>query len=326
MQTRRRLGKSGIEVSAIGLGCWAIGGMCWQDGKPIGWAGVDDDQSVLALRSALDLGVNFFDTADVYGCGHSERILGRAFAGLRDRIVIATKFGMVFDEATRTVAGRDYTPKYIRRACESSLRRLQSDFIDLYQFHLAKFDGDAGSVLQILEDLRAEGKIRAFGWSTNDPKLAIQWAESPNCAAIQMKLAVIGWDAPILDLCDRFDMASINKGPLMKGILTGKFEADVTFPADDVRSGWADKRQAIANRIEATKQIRHLLTADGRTPAQGSLAYLLTRSSRTIPIPGFKSVDQVRENIRTLDLPQLDPAVMREIEDRVGAIPVDTSI
>src|SRR5262245_22318783 len=101
MQLRRKLGKSGIEVSAIGLGCWAIGGPCWQDGKSIGWGGVDDDQSILGLHAALDLGVNFFDTADVYGCGHSERILGRAFAGLRDRVVIATKFGMVFDEATR---------------------------------------------------------------------------------------------------------------------------------------------------------------------------------------------------------------------------------
>jgi aryl-alcohol dehydrogenase-like predicted oxidoreductase len=119
---RRELGKSAIKVSAMGLGCWAIGGQFWLDGKADGWGQVDDDESIRAIRTALDLGVTLFDTADVYGTGHSERILGRALEGYRDKVVVATKFGFAYDEDTRQVAGTNVSPNYIRRACEASLR------------------------------------------------------------------------------------------------------------------------------------------------------------------------------------------------------------
>src|SRR5215216_4188387 len=122
METNRTLGRSGIEVSALGFGCWAIGGE-WQDlgGQPLGWGHVDDDESVRAIHRALDLGVTFFDTADVYGTGHSERVLGRALGGRRDQAVIATKFGFTYDEAKRELIGSDPSPSYVRRACEASL-------------------------------------------------------------------------------------------------------------------------------------------------------------------------------------------------------------
>jgi len=117
----RPLGKSGITVSAMGLGCWAIGGPFWKNGQPVGWGQVDDDESVRAIHRALDLGVTFLDTADVYGCGHSERVLGRALAGRRSQVVIATKFGQVFDEQTRQVTGYDTLPSTsagrVRPAC-----------------------------------------------------------------------------------------------------------------------------------------------------------------------------------------------------------------
>ena len=123
----RYLGRSGIAVSAMGLGCWAIGGPIWRDGEPRGWGDVDDAESIRAIHRALELGITFFDTADVYGAGHSERILGRALAARRAQVVIATKFGNTFDEATRTGTGSDASPAYIRRACDASLRRLQTD-------------------------------------------------------------------------------------------------------------------------------------------------------------------------------------------------------
>src|SRR5262245_14983095 len=123
----RRLGRSQLTVSALGLGCWAIGGPFWRGENPVGWGEVDDKQSLAALQRALDLGVNFFDTSDVYGCGHSERILGQALAGKRDQVIIATKFGNIFDEQARQITGASGEPDYIPRACEASLRRLQTD-------------------------------------------------------------------------------------------------------------------------------------------------------------------------------------------------------
>src|SRR5262245_30890654 len=114
----RSLGRSGIEVSAVGLGCWAIGGPFYRDGGPVGWGEVDDDESIRAIHRALDLGATFFDTSNVYGAGHSERVLGRALAGRRDDVAIATKFGNVFDETTLHITGADASPAGIRHACE----------------------------------------------------------------------------------------------------------------------------------------------------------------------------------------------------------------
>src|SRR5512135_1041469 len=133
MTFTRILGRSGIQVSAMGMGCWAIGGPFWEGNTPLGWGKVDDHESRRAIDCAVDLGVTFFDTANVYGAGHSERVLGQAFAGRRDKVVIATKFNAVFDEATRQVTGADTSSAGIRKACEDSLRRLQTDYIDLYQ-------------------------------------------------------------------------------------------------------------------------------------------------------------------------------------------------
>ena len=177
---KRTLGRSGIEVSALGLGCWAIGGPFWAGETPLGWGEVDDNESIRAIHAALDLGINFFDTANVYGAGHSERILGRALAGRRSQVVIATKFNAVFDEETRQVIGADASPEGIRRACEDSLRRLNTDYIDLYQFHDNGYPADqAEPVRETLEELVKEGKIRFYGWSTDFPDRAEVFAFSP---------------------------------------------------------------------------------------------------------------------------------------------------
>src|SRR5215212_11975878 len=131
-----------ISCSALGLGCWAIGGPFGQDGMPAGWGRVDDRESIAAIRRGLELGVTLFDTADVYGTGHSETILGRALAGRRDDVAIATKFGNTFAEGTGRMLGVDVSPAYIRHACEASLRRLGTDRIDLYQCHVGELDAE----------------------------------------------------------------------------------------------------------------------------------------------------------------------------------------
>ncbi|TCC37519.1 aldo/keto reductase [Kribbella capetownensis] len=156
-------------MGKFGLGAWSISGTITRDGKPVSWGEVDDDESIRAIHRALELGVTFFDTADAYGTGRSERVLGRAFAGRREQVVIATKFGHIYDETRRTLAGTDTSPDYIRRACEASLRRLDTDYIDLYQLHCGT-DSDAESLVirDVLEELVEAGKIRAYGWSTDD--------------------------------------------------------------------------------------------------------------------------------------------------------------
>jgi aryl-alcohol dehydrogenase-like predicted oxidoreductase len=128
----RTLGRSNIEVSALGLGCWAIGGPFWAGETPQGWGEVDDDESIRAIHAGLEMGISFFDTANVYGAGHSETVLGKAFVGRRGQVVIATKFNAVFDEATRQVTGSNSSPAGIRKACDDSLRRLGTDYVDLY--------------------------------------------------------------------------------------------------------------------------------------------------------------------------------------------------
>jgi aryl-alcohol dehydrogenase-like predicted oxidoreductase len=311
---KRALGRSGIQVSAMGLGCWAIGGPFWKNGQPVGWGNVNDAESFRAIHRALDLGITFFDTAAVYGCGHSERVLGRALAGQREQVVIATKFGQVFDEETRQVKGYDTTPDRIRQECVDSLRRLSTDYIDLYQLHVKDVDFDQAVVVRdTLEGLVEEGKIRFYGWSTDDPQRSRIFADGSHCTAIQQQLNIFDGNAETLALCEQLNLASINRSPLGMGLLTGKFSAETEIPADDVRSRRPALQEDRRNRLEKLDKIREVLTREGRTLAQGALAWLWARSEKTIPIPGFKTIQQVEENAGALRFGPLTAGQMKQI-------------
>lgn len=313
---RRTLGRSGLAVSALGLGCWAIGGPFWRGDQPVGWGGVDDRQSLAALQRALELGINFFDTSDVYGCGHSERILGQALAGRRDEVVIATKFGNLFDEQTRRITGASGDPDYIRRACEASLRRMQIETIDLYQFHIGNYDlNRADEVLETLESLVDEGKIRWYGWSTDDPARAAAFARGEHCAAIQQRFNLFEGNAETLAVCEQEGLASVVRGPLAQGLLTGKFSSGSALPADDVRHHWDFRSGEQARRLHVLDEIREVLTTGKRTPAQGALGWLWGRSPVMIPIPGFKTVQQVEENAAAIGFGPLSEDQMAEIQE-----------
>ena len=324
---KRRLGRSGIQVSAMGLGCWAIGGPFWRGETPVGWGVVEDEESIRAIHRGLELGIDFFDTADVYGAGHSERVLGRALAGRRDRVVIATKFGNIFDEATRQVTSESASPDHIRRACEASLRRLDTDYIDLYQFHLNYHPmAEAPAARETLEALVAEGKIRSYGWSTDDPERARLFAEGERCAAIQHQMNVLE-DAPdVIAVCEQSNLASINRGPLAMGLLTGKYTpSSKGLPLDDVRSERSPEwmryfkhGKAHPDWLKKLDSVRQILTSGGRTLSQGALAWLWARTERAIPIPGFRTVAQVDENCGALMHGPLTDAQMGEV-DRVLA-------
>jgi aryl-alcohol dehydrogenase-like predicted oxidoreductase len=315
----RVLGRSGIKVSDIGFGCWAIGGPFTLDGKPDGWGPVDDAESAAAVRRALDLGITFFDTADVYGAGHSERVLGQALAGHRDEVVLATKFGYTFDEDARAATGQDTSPDYIRRACEASLRRLGTDWIDLYQLHVGDLpEEQVPEVLVTLEDLVNRGLIRAYGWSTDSPSRAAAFATGQHCAAVQHELNVLA-DAPeMLAACDTLGLASVNRSPLAMGLLTGKYSAGTNVPATDVRAAqpwvryFADGRPA-GPWLARLAAVRDVLTSDGRTLVQGALCWLLGRSPRTVPIPGIRTVTQAEQNASVLTLAPLPGEQVAEI-------------
>ncbi|MER7051485.1 MULTISPECIES: aldo/keto reductase [unclassified Streptomyces] len=325
--TTRTLGRSGIEVSALGFGCWAIGGE-WQDtdGHPLGWGRVDDEESVRAIRRALDLGVTFFDTADVYGTGHSERLLGRALGRRRDDVVVATKWGLVFDPDTRTLTGVDDSPAYARKALTASLERLGTDHVDLYQLHLGDVDPQRAAELRdVCEEFVREGLVRAYAWSTDDPERAAVFAAGEHCAAMQHRANVLQ-DAPeMIALCEASGLASVNRSPLAMGLLSGGHAGSRALESGDIRSrppawlpGFRDGAGADPRWVARVEALRDVLTADGRTPAQGALAWLWARSPRTVPIPGFRSVAQAEENAGALAKGPLSGEQMAAVDRALG--------
>ena len=321
----RKLGKSGIEVSALGMGCWAIGGpWTWknpgEDPWPAGWGFIDDDESIRAIHAALDLGVNLFDTAANYGAGHSEVIVGRALKGRRDKAVIATKFGRIVNEDEKIVyGGDDVLLGNVRSDVENSLRRLNTDYIDLYQLHVGEYDPDLALELRgLLEELVGEGKIRWYGWSTDLVNRAAVFAGGEHCASIQFQLNALFDNPEMRALCEKHDLAGINKDPLNRGFLTGKFTADSTFPQDDIRSETDFHSESILKRLEAIEALRGPLASGGRTMAQGALAYIWALDPRMIPIPGFKTVEQVQENAGAMEFGPLGDDAVRRVHQIVA--------
>jgi len=304
----------------MGLGCWAIGGPWrWLDGQG-GWGDVNDEDSVRAIHRALDLGINFFDTAANYGAGHSERMLARALAGKRDQVVIATKFGFHVDEAEKHVTFRtDDHLLHVRLECEASLRRLNTDVIDLYQLHVWDYPVEqVPAMLELLESLVKDGKIRYYGWSTDSVEGARLFAEGKHCVAIQHDLNVV-LDAPdMLKLCEEVNLASVNRSPLARGALSGKYAKGAIFPQNDVRNDQWSREHFFAPTLDQLDKIRAILTSNGRTLVQGALAWIWARSEKTIPIPGFKTLAQVEENVKAMEFGPLTPDQMKEINTISG--------
>ena len=320
---KRILGRSGIEVSALGMGCWGLSGVYWRvGGSASGWGTVDDDVSAKTIHHAMDLGVTFFDTASVYGAGHSERVVGQALKGKRDKVVLATKFGRVFDEEKRLILGNDTSAAHVRASCEASLKRLDTDYIDLFQFHVGNASlSDVDAILAELEKLVKEGKIRYYGWSTNDAERARLFAAGEHCTAIQQHFNVFGGTDETLRVCEEENLASINRGPLAQGILTGKFTRESVLEKESVRGGWDFENGPQARQLEMFEAVRDILTSEGRTPGQGALAWLWAKSPTMIPIPGAKTPEQIEQNAGAMQYGPLSPEQMAEIDGILAGFP-----
>ncbi len=323
----RILGKSGIKVSALGLGCWAIGGeLINVEGKQASYGKINDEESIKAIQKAIDLGVNFFDTADVYGAGHSEEIVGKAIEGYRDDLVIATKFGNMFDKETRKMIGTNIDSLYIQKACESSLKRLNTDYIDLYQLHIWHVPkNDLIGIIDTLNDLQDSGFIKSYGWSTDLSDLGTYFVENSKCVSIQHELNVLHDMREIIDLCEHNNLASINRTVLAMGLLTGKYTKDSKLPDNDVRGENAPEwlkyfkgGRPDPDWLAKLESIKKILTSEGRTMVQGALSWVWARSAKTIPIPGFKTVKQIEENIQSMEFGPLNNDQMKEIDEILG--------
>jgi aryl-alcohol dehydrogenase-like predicted oxidoreductase len=304
----RVFGKTGWRVSQVGVGCWQFGGPIMLDGKPDGWSGVSDEESVATIKRAVELGINFFDTSDMYGWGHSEEVLGRALKeiGNRDRHHIASKVGFWHDDqGNRTF---NESKDYILRACDASLRRLQTDRIDLYQCHLWRTERWT-EFLDAFETLQKQGKIRFYGVSTNDFDMIQRFDERKHLASVQANYNLLDRhvEQDVLPYCRARGIAFIARGPLAMGKLSGKLTKDHKFGADDIRSKWleGDSRRNFERDIDVVERLRPIAQKYGFIMAELAVKFVLTRVAVSTTIPGTKNRNQLEHNVAASILPPL---------------------
>jgi aryl-alcohol dehydrogenase-like predicted oxidoreductase len=315
MTQPRRLGRSGIRVSPMGLGLARLAGLGWDHEAPTTIAPDARREGVRQIEAAIDAGVTLFDTADNYGGGESERILGEAVRSRRDGVVVVTKFGEDPEPGQADPWALDAGT--IERKCGASLRRLGLECIDLYLLHRRDYPLErAPEMVGLLEDLVRHGWIRHYGWSTDDVERARVFARGEHCTAIEHRLNVLQ-DAPaMLELCREHDLASLNRVPLLMGVLTGRWSAATKLEVGDPRAAWFEQGSFL-DLLARAREIEPQLTLDGRSVAQGALAWIWARSPLTVPLPGFRDMTQVRTLIEAQRFGPLPPDAMRAIAERV---------
>ena len=314
---------SGKEIAPLGLGCWPIGGEMYRDGQTVGYSRSNDAESLRTIHAALDHGVILFDTAQAYGAGHSERLLGQALKGRE--AVIVSKFGIAIDEADKALLGAQLAPDAIRASIDDSLRRLERDHIDVMLLHLNDLDiPDAADVFAVLSEAVAAGKVGSFGWSTDFPDRARAFAQLPGFSCVEHAMNLY-FDAPSMqEVVADIGVTALIRSPLAMGMLTGKYGADVVLPSDDVRATdepWRDyfkDGKAKAEHIAILDAVRELLQTGGRTLTQGALCWLWGKRADNVPVPGARTVAQMVDNADALAFGALPVNVMDEIEALIG--------
>jgi aryl-alcohol dehydrogenase-like predicted oxidoreductase len=292
----RTFGNTELRVSEIGFGAWGIGGPAKAGDTPIGWGEVDDSVSIRAIEEAVDQGITFFDTADVYGLGHSEALIGDAL-GNRADVVIASKVGHRVEDGSFI---RDYDPGYIRRACEASLRRLRRDTIDYYQLHSAKVEElREGRCVEAMERLRDEGKIRYWGVSLNtfDPFTDGDFIVNNRIGdGLQVVLNIINQRAiPLIRRASAAGYGIVARMPLQFGLLTGKFTRESTFGADDHRSNRLTP-SILRTTLDALEDLWPIKDRYGVSETGLSLSFAVHVPGVSTVIPGIKTPAQARAN------------------------------
>ncbi len=292
---KRQLGRSGLLVSAIGLGCMSISH---------GYGVRDDAESTRTLERAVELGINFFDTADMYGAGHNEEMIGQAIAGRRKEMILATKCGFVWGEDGK-VTGLDGTPQHIYEACEASLRRLKTDVIDLYYLHRVDPRVPVEESVGAMCNLVSQGKVRFLGLSeTTADELRRASAVHP-IAALQSEYSLWARDieTEILPVCRELGIGFVPYSPLGSGFLTGQIKSPDDFPENDLRRRIPRfQGENFVKNLKLVEIIRRIAGEKNCTSAQLALAWVLAQGEDVIPIPGTKRRKYLEENFGALNV------------------------
>lgn len=293
---KRQLGNNGPELTLIGFGAWAIGGP-WQ----FGWGKVDDNVSIQAIHAALDNGINWIDTAAVYGFGHSEKVVAKAVKGIRDKVFIATKCGLVNDGKGDAI--NNNSPASIRKELEESLIRLETDIIDLYQIHWPDPNVPVEDSWATMVQLQKEGKIRFIGVSNFDIPLLEKCMSIAQVQSLQPPYSMLkrDYEESILPYCLKNNIGVVAYSPMQAGLLSGKFDINKLTEDDWRRKNFFFKGPFLSRALSLVEKLRPIAKKSGKTVGQLAIAWVLKNPAITSAIVGARTAEQCRENIKAAD-------------------------
>ena len=309
---QRELGNTGLIVSEIGMGTWELGGREWGD--------IGETDAVDLLRYAFESGVTYYDTADQYGGGRAERLLGEAFSALGDRVVIATKLGYELDSDGWISHGWEHpsfnvSPEYIRSAVEGSLTRLKRDVIDIYQFHSPPPASEWDDAFGTMDNLKAEGKIRFYGMGLGSEADALKAMKETGISSLMLTYNILTQEmaAPVMETATEKGIAVVVRQPLSSGLLSGQLGPDTVFAENDYRKTWS--REKFLADLERVEQVKSIVGDKARSLPQAALKFILAHPAVSSVVPGMMTSAQVDDGVATSTAAPLPAAILNQLRN-----------